>query len=97
MQSSKTNLFCNSQHSFLKFKDICDFKELSLDSMYKKLNDFHKKFMFKKLNPQTKGKEDLKEKVKNNAGDLFNELHQVYQDIYNQEKKWLKYKKQKEI
>ena len=40
--------------------------------MYKKLNDFHKKFMFKKLNPQTKGKEDLKEKVKNN---LFNELH----------------------
>ena len=94
MQSSKTNLFCNSQHSFLKFKDICDFKELSLDSMYKKLNDFHKKFMFKKLNPQTKGKEDLKEKVKNN---LFNELHQVYQRIYNEEKKWLKYKKQKEI
>ena len=29
----------NSQHGFTKFKDIDEFKELSLDSMYKKLND----------------------------------------------------------
>ena len=53
------------QHSFAKFKDISAFKELSLDSMYKKLNDFYKKFtMFKKLNPQTKEKKYLKEKFK---------------------------------
>ena len=38
------NLMCNSQHSFAKFKDINEFQELSLDSMYKKLNDFKKKF-----------------------------------------------------
>ena len=33
-------LIYNSQHSFTKFKDIDEFKELSLVSMYKKLNDF---------------------------------------------------------
>ena len=33
-------LVYNSQHSFAKFKDIDEFKELSLDSMYKRLNDF---------------------------------------------------------
>ena len=34
------NLIYNSQDSFIKFKDIDEFKELSLDSMSKKLNDF---------------------------------------------------------
>ena len=36
------NLIYNSQHSFTKFKDINEFKELSLDSIYKKLTDFKK-------------------------------------------------------
>ena len=48
---------------------------------------FIKKFtMFKKLNPKTKEKENLKEEVKDNAGDLYNELYYVYQDKYNVEK-----------
>ena len=37
------NLIYNSQHSFTKFKDIDEFKELSLDSMYKKTEWFLKK------------------------------------------------------
>ena len=37
-------LVYNSQHSFTKFTDLDKFKELSLDSMYKKLNDFKKRF-----------------------------------------------------
>ena len=37
------NLIYTSQHTFTKFKDIDEFKELSLDSMYKKLNDLKKK------------------------------------------------------
>ena len=41
----------NPQHSFAKFKDLSDFKELSLDSMHKKLYDFLKKFTnFKDVN-----------------------------------------------
>ena len=48
------NLIYNSQHSFTKFKDIDAFKELSLDSMYKKLNDFKKRFnKLKTVDPQT--------------------------------------------
>ena len=45
------NLIYNSQHSFTKFKDINEFKELKLsfDSMYKKLNDFRKKKIGLKL------------------------------------------------
>ena len=31
-------LFYNQQHSFAKFIDISDFKEMSLDSMHKKQN-----------------------------------------------------------
>ena len=52
----------NSQHIFLKFEDISDFKELSRDSMDKKLNDFYKKFTrLKNVSPQTKNNENLKE------------------------------------
>ena len=36
-------LIYNSQYSFTKFKDIYEFKDLSLDSMYKKLKNFLKK------------------------------------------------------
>ena len=35
------NLICNSKHSFVKYKDIDEFKELSHDSFYKKLNKFN--------------------------------------------------------
>ena len=34
----------NSRHSFAEFKDIYEFKEVSFDSMYKKLIDFQKRF-----------------------------------------------------
>ena len=67
-------MICNSQHSFAKFKDS-DFEELSLNSMRKKLNDFHKKFTkFKDVNPRTKENEDLKAKVLDNAKYLFNDF-----------------------
>ena len=36
-------LFYNSQHSFVEFKDITDFKELSFDSMHKKMTKLQKK------------------------------------------------------
>ena len=48
----------------MKFKDIGEFKKLSLDSMHKKLNDFYKKFIkLKNVSPQTKTNKDLKEKI----------------------------------
>ena len=45
IDKQEKNLFYTSQHSFVKFKDISDFKELSLDSMHRKLNDFNKKLL----------------------------------------------------
>ena len=38
------NLIYIPQHSFTKFKNIDDFKELSFTSMHKTLNQFFKKF-----------------------------------------------------
>ena len=65
----------NSQDSFAKFKDINEFKELSLDSMYKRLKDFQKKFSkLKVVNPQIDENKNLQENVLNNVRDLFNEL-----------------------
>ena len=67
------NLIYNSQHSSTKFKDIDEFKELSLDSMFKKLNDFKKRFnKLKTVDPQTDEIKALKPKVLDNVGDLFN-------------------------
>ena len=69
-------LIYNSQHSFIKFKDINEFKELSLDSMYKKLTDVLKQInKFKAVNPQRDENKVLKPKVLDNGGDLFNDLY----------------------
>ena len=64
----------NSQRCFVKFKDVDEVNELSLDSMYKKLNNFKKRFnRLKSVNPQTDNNEFLKQKVLVNVIDLFNE------------------------
>ena len=48
-------LIYSTQYSFAKFRNIDDIKEFSLDSVYKKLNDFHKRFTrFKIVAPRTK-------------------------------------------
>ena len=52
---------------------------MSLASMHKKLSEFHKKLTrLKDLNSQTKANEDLKAKVLDNAGDIFNEMYYIY-------------------
>ena len=77
----------NQQHSFVKFKDVSDFKEMSLDSMHKRLNDFNKKFTkLKSVNLQTEANVVLKAKVLDNAGDVFNELYYIYKEKYEEEK-----------
>ena len=71
----------NQQHSYVKFKDISDFKKMSLDSMHKRLNDFYKKFTkLKSVNLQTEANVVLNTKVLDNAGDVFNELYYIYKE-----------------
>ena len=72
------NFVYNSQHSFVKFKNIDEIKELSLNSMYKILNSFNKKFAnLKNVIPRRKDNKKLKENVLDNAGNLFNELYYI--------------------
>ena len=74
-------LVYHPQHSFAKFKDINEFKEISLDSMYKRLNDFKKRIdRLKTVNPQTDDKKVLKENVLDGVADIFNELYYIYKD-----------------
>ena len=69
----------NTQYGFVKFKDISDFKDMSLHSMHKKLNEFHKKFEeLQNLIPKTKKYEHLKTKILDDSGNLFNELYYIY-------------------
>ena len=51
--------------------------------------------MLQTVNPQTDKNKDLKPKVLNNAGDLFNEMYYIYKDKYNEEKNGLNPKKTK--
>ena len=89
------NLIYNSQHIFTKFKGIDEFKELSLDSMYKKLNDLKKINKLKAVHRQTDENKVLKPKVLDNVGDLFNELYYIYKGKYNEEKDGLNTKNKK--
>ena len=90
------NLIYNSQHSFTKFNDIDEFKELLLDSMFKKLNDFKKRFnKLKTVDPQADENKPFKPKVLDNVGGLFNELYYIYKDKYKKEKDGLNTKNKK--
>ena len=40
-EKQNKNLVYNSDHSLVKVKDISDFQEITLDSMNKKLQNFH--------------------------------------------------------
>ena len=92
------HLVYNQQHRFAKFKDVSDFKETSLDFMHKRLKDFHKKFIkLKGVNPQTEANKDLKAKVLDNAGDIFNKLHYTYKEKHKKEKDALNEKGKKKF
>ena len=91
-------LLYNSRHSLAEFTNVDDFKEMSLDSMYKRLQIFYTKFTGpKKVSPQTKHNKDLKEKVLDKAGDLLNELYYIYKERYNEEKNGLNTKDTKKF
>ena len=55
--------------------------------MHKKLNNFHKKFTRpKNVSSQTNNNEDLKAKVLDNAGNLYNDWFYIYKERYEQKK-----------
>ena len=87
----------NSQRSFAKFKDINEFQELSLHSMFKRLNDFKKKFNgLETVNPQTDDNEVVKEKLQTVLQIfLMNSITFTRINTMKQKKRWFKCKRQK--
>ena len=76
-QSKK--LVYNANHSFAEFKNIDNIKKLSLGSMFNQMKEYHEKFIkLNNLKPQTKDNEKLKHKVLTNAGDIYNDLYDIY-------------------
>ena len=67
---SKNSIYDN-KHSFVKYKDIDDIKELSLDSMYKKMNKFNDEIIgLKNVASRKEWKKELKNEVLSNAENL---------------------------
>ena len=60
INNQSKNLIYGSKHSFVKYKDIDDIKELSLDSMYKKLNKFNDEITSLNINPRKKKHKRIK-------------------------------------
>ena len=64
VNNQSKNLIYNSQHGFAKFKNIDEFKGLSLlESLHKKLKNFHTKITsLKNVPARTKDNEDKKKR-----------------------------------
>ena len=88
INNQSKNLIYNTQRSFAKFEIIDDINELSLDSMHKKLENFHKKFnKLKNVIPRTKENKRLKNKVLINVGNLYNDFYYIYKKQTRQRNK----------
>ena len=88
INNQSKNLIYNTQRSFAKFKIIDDINELPLDSMHKKLENFHKKFnKLKNVIPRTKENKRLKNKVLINVGNLYNDFYYIYKKQTRQRNK----------
>ena len=94
INNQSKNLIYNTQRSFAKFKIIDDINELSLDSMHKKLENFHKKFnKLKNVIPRTKENKRLKNKVLINVGNLYNDFYYIYKKQTRQRNKQFGHRK----
>ena len=52
--------------------------------MFNLMKEYHEKFnSLNNLKPQTKDNEKLKQEVLTNAGDIYNELNDIYKSKYN--------------
>ena len=81
-QSKK--LIYNGSHSFPELENIDNIKKLSLDSMFSIMKEYHQKFnKINNLKTRTKDNEKQKQEVLINAGDIYNELYDIYKSKYN--------------
>ena len=81
-QSKK--LIYDVNRSFEKLRNLGKIKKLLLDSMFKLMKEYHKKFnILNKLKPQKENNKKRKQEVLTNVGDIYNELYDIYKSKYN--------------
>ena len=74
----------NTKYSFLKLRNIDDIKKLSLDSMFNLMKEHYKKLnSLINLKPRTRVNKNKRLEVTVHAGDIYNELYNIYRSKYN--------------
>ena len=90
VKKREKNLVYKQQHSFQNLKILVLLKNCHLILHSENLMHFIKYFLcLKNLKIYKQKKEDLKEKVEDNAGDPLNELYYIYKKRYSEEKNGL--------
>ena len=74
----------NTKYSFLKLRNNDDIKKLSLDSMFNLMKEHYKKInSLINLKPRTRVNKNKRLEVIVHAGDIYNELYNIYRSKYN--------------
>ena len=92
-KASKSDVLTyNTKYSFVKLKNIDDIKKLSLDLMFDLMKEHHKKLnSLINFKPRTIVNKNKRLEVIINAGDIYNNLYNIYKSRYNKIKNaWLK-------
>ena len=88
----------NTKHSFVKLKNIDDIKKLSLDSMFNLMKDHHKKLnSLINLKPPTRDNKNKRLEAIIHAGNIYNELYNIYRSKYNKKIDSLSAKNKKKL
>ena len=84
IQSKK--LIYDVNHSFAKLRNIDDIKKLSLDSMFNLMKEHYKKLnSLINLKPRSRENKNKRLEVITHAGNIYNELYNIYRSKYNKE------------
>ena len=76
----------NTKYSFVKLKNIDDIKKLPLDLMFNLMKEHYKKLnSLINLKPRSRENKNKRLEVITHAGNIYNELYNIYRSKYNKE------------
>ena len=88
----------NTKYSFVKLKNIDDIKKLPLDPMFNLMKEHHKKLnSLIDLKPRSRENKHKRLEVIIHAGDIYNELYNIYRSKYNKKIDSLSVKNKKKL
>ena len=88
----------NTKYSFVKLKNIDDIKKLPLDLMFNLMKDHQKKLnILINLKPRSRDNKSKRLEVITHAGNIYNELHNIYRSKCNKKLDSLSAKNKKKL